>query len=291
MARPRRNAQVDDGRRSPGAEEQKNNDNEVQDEGSNGVEAVPAQVNGGGGHGGGNGGGGMAGQLRERDGDDLDGNGRNVRRHVGDPRPDWSRNHVELRTRNLVPKQGTISGVAPTAQINPRARLISLAELMDEGGQMRTVLVAMIMRIASAEAADTATVRQKQSNQRQTRRYQRRLTFMCLKSGGKSNMFMVFHGHGQNDHLLNGMDPSLKYNGALRKCVNDVSFINDDCVPPQLAIISAHRSWSRGCIHKPGKHRQISRGILDAHHQLESPPGCLERQFFIARSTHCAQRH
>ena len=287
MARQRRNK----GRRSPGAEEQKNNDNEEQDEGANGVGAVPAQGNDGEVHAGGNGGGEQAGQQRERNNNDLGENERNVRQNVGPPRPDWSRNHVDLTTGNLVPKQGTISGVAPTAQINPRSRLISITELMDEGGQMRTVLVAMIMRIASAEAADTSTVRQKQSNQRQTRRYQRRLTFMCLKSGGKSNMFMVFHGHGQNDHLLNGMDPSLKYNGALRKCVKDVSFINDDCVPPQLAIISAHRSGSRGCIHKPGKHRQISWGILDAHHQLESPPGCLERQFFIARSTHCAQRH
>ena len=150
----------------------------------------------------------MAGQLRGRDGNDLGGNSRNVRQNVGSPRPDWSRNHVHLTTENLVPKQGTISGVAPTAQINPQARLISLTELLEKGGQIKTVLVAMIMRITTADAADTATVRQKQSNQRQTRRYQRRLTFMCLKSGGKSNMFMLFHGYGQNDNLLNGMDPS-----------------------------------------------------------------------------------
>ena len=85
MARQRRNAPGDDWRRSPAAEEQKANDNEVQDEGSNGVVAVSAQVNGGGAHGGGNGGGGMASQLRGRDGNDLGENGRNVRQNVGAP--------------------------------------------------------------------------------------------------------------------------------------------------------------------------------------------------------------
>ena len=88
MVRPRRNAQIDDGRRSPGAEEQKNNDNEVQDEGSNGVVAVSAQVNGGGVHGGGNSGGVQAGQQRGRDVDDLGQHERNVRQNVGTPHPD-----------------------------------------------------------------------------------------------------------------------------------------------------------------------------------------------------------
>ena len=36
-------------------------------------------------------------------------------------------------------------------QINSRATLISLTELMGKGGQMRTVLVAMIMSITTAE--------------------------------------------------------------------------------------------------------------------------------------------
>ena len=90
MARQRRNAAGDDGRRSPAAEEQKTNDNEVQDEGANGVDAVSAQVSGGRAHGGVNGGGRMAGRLRGRDGTDLNKNGRNVRQNVGAPRPDWS---------------------------------------------------------------------------------------------------------------------------------------------------------------------------------------------------------
>ena len=82
-----------------------------------------------------------------------------------------------LATANLVQKQGTISGVVPGTQINPRATLISLRELMKEIGRMRTVLVAMIMSIISAEPADTSAVRQKQSNHSQeTKRYQRQLT-------------------------------------------------------------------------------------------------------------------
>ena len=88
MARQRHNAPSDDGRRSPAAEEQKANDNEVQLEGANGVDAVSAQVNSGGAHGGRNGGGRMAGRLRGRDGNDLGETGRNVRQNVGAPHPD-----------------------------------------------------------------------------------------------------------------------------------------------------------------------------------------------------------
>ena len=158
--------------------------------------------------------------------------GRNIWQNVGPPTPEWSREHVTLNTANLAQKQGTISGVVPVTQINPRATLISLTELMEEGGRMRTVLVAMIMSIISAEPENTTMVKQKQSNRiQEPKRYQRRLTFMCLKSGGRSNMFMVFHGYGQNENLLNGMDPSLKYNGALRECVSVMLFVDDVNVP------------------------------------------------------------
>ena len=130
-----------------------------------------------------NGGGVQGGQQRERDRDKIGQYERNVRQNVGllAP-PNWSRNNVDLTTANLVPKQGTISGVAPTTQINPWATLISLTELMEKGGHMRTVLVAMIMSITTADSTDTATARQEQGNHRQTKGYQRRLTFMCLKS-------------------------------------------------------------------------------------------------------------
>ena len=66
-------------------------------------------------------------------------------------------------------------------------------------------------------------------------------------------MFMVFHGYGQNVNLLGGMDPSLKYNGALRECVRVMLFIDDDCVPPQLVIVSTNKSWICGYIHKSVK--------------------------------------
>ena len=79
-------------------------------------------------------------------------------------------------------------------------------------------------------------------------------------------MFMVFHGYGQNDNLLGGMDQSLKYNGALRECVSVMLFIDDDCVPPQVAIISTNRSWSCSCIHKSVKYKQISWEFLNAHY-------------------------
>ena len=175
MARQRRNPPGGDGRRSPAAEEQKENSEEAQDDGSNGIDGVGAQGNSGGVHGEGNGRGVQADQQRERDGEELGQHGRNIRQNVLPPPPDWSRNNVNLTTANLVPKQGTISGVAPTTQINPRATLISLTELMKKGGQMRNVLVAIIMSIttAEAEATDTVIVRQKQSNRRQTKRYQR----------------------------------------------------------------------------------------------------------------------
>ena len=57
----------------------------------------------------GNGEGVQAGQQRERDGEELDQYGRNVRQNVGPLPPDCSRNNVDLTTANLVPKQGTIS--------------------------------------------------------------------------------------------------------------------------------------------------------------------------------------
>ena len=51
---------------------------------------------------------------------------------------------------------------------------------------------------------------------------------MGLKSGGKSNMFMVFHGYGQNENLLNGIKLSLKYNGALAEAKGRVLRPNQD---------------------------------------------------------------
>ena len=87
MARRGRN-QGNGGQRSPAAEEQKANDDEVQDDRSNGVDEVFAQVNGGGVHGGGNSGGVQAGQQRGRDVDDLGQHERNVRQNVGTPHPD-----------------------------------------------------------------------------------------------------------------------------------------------------------------------------------------------------------
>ena len=113
MTISRRNPPADDGQRSPPAEEEKEEAVEEED-GSNGVGEV------------------QGGQQRERGDDDLGQHDRNVRQNVGPPPPDWSRNNVELTTANLVPKQGTISGVAPMTQINPRATLISLAELMEK---------------------------------------------------------------------------------------------------------------------------------------------------------------
>ena len=132
---------------------------------------------------------------------------------------------MTLTTANLIPKPSATSGVQPVAQINPQADLISLTELVEGGGRMRTVMVAMIMSIVSAESAERSIVKKNQGNRDQNQiRYQRRMTFMCLHTDSTANVFMIFHGYGHNENLLNGMDPSHKYNGALREC--EISLLN-----------------------------------------------------------------
>ena len=147
MARSRaRNGENE--RRSPAAEEEKeevivelpNEDDQV------GV--VGVGENGVGGHG-----------RRGRDAEDRGQQQRNVRQNLGPPRPEWSRERVTLTTANLIPKPSATSGVQPVAQINPRADLISLTELVEGGGRMRTVMVAMIMSIVSAESAERSIVK------------------------------------------------------------------------------------------------------------------------------------
>ena len=119
MARSRCNPQVDDGRSSPPPAQEEKEEAVEESDGSNGV----VQENGRGVKGG---------QQRERDSNELGQHGRNVRQNVGPPPPDWFRNNVELITAYLVPKQCTISGVAPMTQINPQTTLISLTEQMEK---------------------------------------------------------------------------------------------------------------------------------------------------------------
>ena len=87
---------------------------------------------------------------------------------------------------------------------------------------MGTLLIAMMISIVSAGAEERTRVQQRYQNNRGQNtevRYQRRLTFMCLNTKSNSNTFMMFHGYGNNDNLLNGMDASHKYNGSLREFV------------------------------------------------------------------------
>ena len=50
---------------------------------------------------------------------------------------------------------------------------------------------------------------------------------MCLNSTSGSNMFMMFHGYGNNPRLLD-CDVSLRYNGTLREFV--VIQLNCSCL-------------------------------------------------------------
>jgi hypothetical protein len=89
------------------------------------------------------------------------------------------------------------------------------------GPRHRTVIVAVLTRLILAEWEEEIQVQQRNPinrGQNTDVRYQRRLLLMCLDSTSGSNMFMMFHGYGNNPRILE-CDVLLRYNGTLRKFV------------------------------------------------------------------------
>ena len=184
-----------------------------------------------------------------------------------------------LKWVHLGQSQRIPSAVQLTSQINPRADLISLTDLVEGRGRMRTVMVSIVMSITSAESAERSTVKQKRSNISNSQdSYQRQMIFMCLKIVEKWNMFMIFQGYGHSKHLLNGMDPSHKFNEELRECV--FSLLSDSHVAcPVFRFCTSSKSWSCGCLHKFVICRQIPWEFSNAHRKFESPHHRVEWQF------------
>ena len=133
-------------------------------------------------------------------------------------------------------KSSPLAGVPQARGLNPRIQMISLASHMENGPRHGTVIVAVLMSLISAGGEEKTQVQQRNQNNRgqnQDVRYQRRLLLMCLNSTSGSNMFMMFHGYGNNPRLLE-CDVSLRYNGTLREFV--VIQLNCSC----LVFICVH---------------------------------------------------
>ena len=149
-------------------------------------------------------GGGNGQQRREREDEGANAEGRNVRPR-GPDRPEWVEERVQLTGGNLRVKSSPLAGVQQARGLNPRIQMISLASHMENGPRHGTVIVAVLMSLISAGGEEKTQVQQRNQNNRgqnQDVRYQRRLLLMCLNSTSGSNMFMIFHGYGNNSRLL-----------------------------------------------------------------------------------------
>ena len=100
----------------------------------------------------------------------------------------------------------------------------SLAELVRDRGEHKTVIVFQIISIKSNKGDNQIRVSQRIHGARGGRmqdsgavRYQRVITLMCLCLESHSNIAIIFQGNGNNDNLF-CCNLSERYSGGLREC-------------------------------------------------------------------------
>ena len=138
--------------------------------------------------------------------------------------PEWKTQRVALAVNNLREKHGTTAAIENTNKINPNWKMQSLADLVRDGGEHKTVMVFQIISIKSNKADNQIRTSQRIRGARGGRmqdssgiRYQRMITLMCLNSDSQSNIAVMFQGNGNNDNLF-CCSLSERYSGGLREC-------------------------------------------------------------------------
>ena len=166
------------------------------------------------------------GNVHLRDEDDNN-NNRNVRQNIGRnndlPRQEPFATPVPLAIGNIQIIKSQSGRALCRTPLNPRSRVLPLANLISNGSEHGTVCIFYIMSISLSSGQ---TYIQQQNNgargQIQNQRHHRRLTLMCPLSPAGSNTAMILHGNGNCPRLFDS-DLSLRDGGAIRKFY---SFIN-----------------------------------------------------------------
>ena len=140
---------------------------------------------------------------------------RNVRQRQPRVRFEPFEPRVDLVIDNINIYQGTNS--LRSRQLGPRSRFISLENLVSEGGQHGTIMVAMILSI-STSSNETRITQRSYNGARgtvSTVRHTRKITIMCLLSPPGRNTAIILQGNGISSRLFE--DTETRDNGMIRK--------------------------------------------------------------------------
>lgn len=139
----------------------------------------------------------------------------NVRQRQPRKRFEPFNSRVDISVQNINIYQGSNRLIA--RQLGPQSRLISLENLISNGGQYGTIMIAMILNISSS--SNETRIAQKGYNGSRgtvsTVRHTRKITVMCILSASGRNTAVILQGNGISPRLFE--DTETRDNGMIRK--------------------------------------------------------------------------